>query len=251
MGSLGGWKTRQEHMNKRIRTHLTHLHFGTHNLQNLQDMHSLNVEISMKLQLQISNFDKFRDFENPVTGVPFGWRTSQSLCAIWTVPIPRTFHLASSTSCCLARKSWKIQYDPIRMLFGDVFKDSEGCSTYVRPSKQKTAAFPQLVDFRCLCQGLKDTWKMGKLGWDVEISVHQSEIDSNSAKANNWMCAPGYAGTVTFYCAFGPNCTLINEPAGSSVILALFGNFVNFFMFIFHPSNQSKFRAFLTFFLAF
>ena len=34
------------------------------------------------------------------------------------------------------------------------------------------------------------------------------------SQANNWMCAPGYTGTVTFACSFGPNCTLINEPAG-------------------------------------
>ncbi|CAK9038819.1 unnamed protein product [Durusdinium trenchii] len=32
--------------------------------------------------------------------------------------------------------------------------------------------------------------------------------------ADNWMCAEGYAGNVRYACSFGPNCTLINEPAG-------------------------------------
>ena len=41
-----------------------------------------------------------------------------------------------------------------------------------------------------------------------------SAVMQQFLQANNWMCAPGYAGTVTFACFFGPNCTLINEPAG-------------------------------------
>lgn len=126
--SLTGWEVweggRQEDRNtwtREITRIRTHFHFGTHNLQNLQDMmHSLNVEIS--------------------AGVPFGWRTSQSLCAIWTVPIPRTFHLASSTSCCLARaqRSNMIQYDP---MFGDVLEDSQGCSTYCSTFEKKDCSF--------------------------------------------------------------------------------------------------------------
>ena len=160
--------------------------------------------------------------------------------------------------------SSKIQYDQYDPMFGDVFEDSQGCSTYVRPSKKKDCSFAcQLVELFVSAKAWRiherwgssaETRKISKFSQisGSQTSVHQSSeiFDSNSAKADNWMCAPGYAGTVTFYCAFGPNCTLINEPAGSSVILALFCNFWNFFRFIFHPfiKNIKTSKAFLAFF---
>ena len=37
--------------------------------------------------------------------------------------------------------------------------------------------------------------------------------------ANRWICAPGYAGSVYFFCDFDQNCTLINEPRGAAPMI--------------------------------
>lgn len=155
----------------------------------------------------------------------------------------------------LLGSSSKIQYDPI---WSNVWRCFRRFSRMF--SLCSTLAFRQLVELFVSAKAWRiherwgssaETRKISKIPGS-QTSVHQSSeiFDSNSAKADNWMCAPGYAGTVTFYCAFGPNCTLINEPAGSSVILALFCNFSNFFRFICHPfiKNIKISNAFLAFF---
>ena len=157
--------------------------------------------------------------------------------------------------------AWLELKDPIWSIWSNVWRCFRRFSRMF--SLCSTLAFRQLVELFVSAKAWRiherwgssaETRKMLKFSQisGSQTSVHQSSeiFDSNSAKADNWMCAPGYAGTVTFYCAFGPNCTLINEPAGSSVILALFCNFSNFFMFIFHPliKNIKISKAFLAFF---